>query len=281
MSFMDRMVQPSFIRELDFRTKLVWMAVIMIICLLWNAPLLQLGLFVMVLVLALAAKISGRYLTMVLGFMLPLAVFLVLMHGLFNIVQVQRLMDGEELTWLYRFPADWAIIGGRGATLEGLLYGVNVALKSLTLLLVLPLVVLTTDVDEMLAGLIQMRVPYVVAFILSSTIRFFPLLFSEAQGIIDAQRLRGLAVEKMNLLKRARIYAGTAVPLILSALMKSQQLEIALYSKAFSVTPKRSNYHEIKFRTRDWILMAWGTGLLAVVVFLYGQFGIGQFSGIW
>lgn len=281
MSFMDRMVQPSFIRELDFRTKLMWMAGIMIICLLWNAPLLQIGLFAFVLVLSLAAKISGRYLTMVMGFMLPLAVFLVLMHGLFNTVQVQRLMGGAELTWLVRFPADWTIIGGRGATLEGLLYGVNVALKSVTLLLVLPLVVLTTDVDEMLAGLIQMRVPYVVAFILSSTIRFFPLLFSEAQGIIDAQRLRGLAVEKMNLLKRAKIYAGTAVPLILSALMKSQQLEIALHSKAFSVTPKRSNYHEIKFRTRDWILIAWGVGSLVVVVFLYVQFGIGQFSGIW
>lgn len=281
MAFMDRTVQTSFIRDLDFRTKLVWMAAIMTISLLWNAPLLQLGLFGIVLVLSLVARISGRYLTMVLGFMAPFTVFLIVMHGLFNTVQVQRLMGGAELTWLLRFPADWAVIGGRGATLEGLLYGANVALKSVTLLLVLPLVVLTTDVDEMLAGLIQMRVPYVVAFILSSTIRFFPLLFSEAQGIIDAQRLRGLAVEKMNFLKRARIYAGTAVPLILSALMKSQQLEIALYSKAFSISPQRSNYHEIKFQPRDAIVIAWGVGTLAVVLYLYMQFGIGQFTGIW
>jgi len=281
MAFMDRTVQTSFIRDLDFRTKLVWMAAIMTISLLWNAPLLQLGLFGIVLVLSLVARISGRYLTMVLGFMAPFTVFLIVMHGLFNTVQVQRLMGGAELTWLLRFPADWAVIGGRGATLEGLLYGANVALKSVTLLLVLPLVVLTTDVDEMLAGLIQMRVPYVVAFILSSTIRFFPLLFSEAQGIIDAQRLRGLAIEKMNFLKRARIYAGTAVPLILSALMKSQQLEIALYSKAFSISPQRSNYHEIKFQPRDAIVIAWGVGTLAVVLYLYMQFGIGQFTGIW
>jgi len=281
MAFMDRTVQTSFIRDLDFRTKLVWMAAIMTISLLWNAPLLQLGLFGIVLVLSLVARISGRYLTMVLGFMAPFTVFLIVMHGLFNTVQVQRLMSGAELTWLLRFPADWAVIGGRGATLEGLLYGANVALKSVTLLLVLPLVVLTTDVDEMLAGLIQMRVPYVVAFILSSTIRFFPLLFSEAQGIIDAQRLRGLAIEKMNFLKRARIYAGTAVPLILSALMKSQQLEIALYSKAFSISPQRSNYHEIKFQPRDAIVIAWGVGTLAVVLYLYMQFGIGQFTGIW
>lgn len=253
----------------------------MVISLLWNAPLLQLGLFGLVLALSLAARISGRYLRMVLGFMLPFAGFLVLMHGFFNTVQVQRLMGGAELTWLLRFPADWAIVGGRGATLEGLLYGANVALKSLTLLLVLPLVVLTTDVDEMLAGLIQMRVPYVVAFILSSTIRFFPLLFSEAQNLIDAQRLRGLAVEKMNLLNRARIYAGTAVPLILSALMKSQQLEITLYSKAFSISPKRSNFHEIKFRVYDGIAIAWGVGALVVVLFLYVRFGIGRFTGIW
>lgn len=281
MAFMDRTVHTSFIRRLDFRTKLVWMAIIMIISLLWNAPLLQLGLFILVLVLSLAARISGRYLTMVLGFMAPFAVFLVLMHGLFNIVQVQQLMGGAELTWLLRFPTDWAIIGGRGATLEGLLYGANVALKSLTLLLVLPLVVLTTDVDEMLAGLIQMRVSYVVAFILSSTIRFFPLLFSEAQSIIEAQQLRGLAIEKMNLLKRARIYAGTAVPLILSALMKSQQLEIALYSKAFSISPRRSSYHEIKFRARDGMVIAWGVGVLVTVLYLYVGFGIGQFTGIW
>ncbi len=280
MYSLTQAAQPSIFRSLDFRTKLVLMAVLMAVCLLWNHPILQAGLFVVICILVWVARIPWKYLTMVLGFMLPFVIFLISMHGLFNTVQVQRLVGGGELTWLLRFPDSWILVGGRGVSLEGILYGLTVALKSLTLLLVLPLVVLTTDVDEMLAGLIQLRVPYVIAFIISSTMRFFPLLFAEAQGIIDAQRLRGLAVEKLNIMRRARVYAATVAPLILSALMKSQQLEIALYSKGFSVSPRRSAYHEIQFRVADGIAMALGLTVLGLAIYLYVRFGIGQFTAI-
>ncbi len=38
----------------------------------------------------------------------------------------------------------------------------------------------------------RLRVPYRFAFVFSSTLRFFPLLFQEAQTIFEAQRLRGV-----------------------------------------------------------------------------------------
>ena len=44
-----------------------------------------------------------------------------------------------------------------------------------------------------------------LAFIFSATLRFFPLLFSEIGNIIQAQRLRGLAMEKMNIIQRVSV----------------------------------------------------------------------------
>ncbi len=56
--------------------------------------------------------------------------------------------------------------------------------------------------------------------------------------------MRGLAFETMGPVKRLRVYAKIAVPLILGALVKSQMLDIVLQSKAFTGSPERTYLHE-------------------------------------
>ena len=82
--------------------------------------------------------------------------------------------------------------------------------------------------------MVRARIPYKIAFIFAATLRFFPLLLTDIGAIIDAQRMRGLALEQMGPLRRIRVYARVAVPLILGAMVKSQQLEVVLQAKAFS-----------------------------------------------
>jgi energy-coupling factor transport system permease protein len=162
---------------------------------------------------------------------------------------------------------------------EGVRYAFNVVFKTLTMTMVIPLGIFTTDVNTMIVGMVQAHIPYKIAFIFSSTLRFFPLLFDEIQSIIEAQRLRGLAFEKMGPVKRVRVYAKVAVPLILGAMVKSQMLEVVLQSKAFSGSPDRTYLHESKLETADYLLFAFfGLFFLAAVVG-YFAFGIGKFGG--
>jgi energy-coupling factor transport system permease protein len=81
----------------------------------------------------------------------------------------------------------------------------------------------------------------------------------------------------MNWLKRGRVYASVAVPLILNALAKSQKLEVVLQSKAFSGSSNRTYLHESVLTPADYIIMASFIALFAGAMVLYVGFGVGKF----
>ena len=271
--------RESFFTRLDFRPKLVLMAVVTIIAFVWESPAMQAGMALVLIVVCLAVGVKFSYIRLILTVMIPFYILLLLTHGFFNIEQVKSLTGRTVLTPMFSFPRTWWLIGGGTLSREGFLYGVNVIFKTLTLTLVIPLGVFTTDVDTMIVGMVRARIPYKIAFIFSATLRFFPVLFQEISMIIEAQRLRGLAMEKMNIFQRLSVYSKVAVPLILGAMVKSQQLEVVLQSKAFSGSPNRTYLHESVLGRLDYALMTIFVILLIVAAVLYFALRLGQFAG--
>lgn len=271
--------RDSFFTRLDFRPKLVMMAVITVIAFVWESPLMQVVMASLIIIAALAVGVKFSYVRLVITVMIPFYILLLLTHGFFNIDQVKALTGKSELTPMFTFPENWWLIGGGMMSWEGFKYGVNAIFKTLSLTLVIPLGVFTTDVDTMIVGMVRARIPYKIAFIFSATLRFFPVLFQEIGMIIEAQRLRGLAMEKMNPIQRVKVYAKVAVPLILGAMVKSQQLEVVLQSKAFSGSPVRTYLHESEMGVVDYLLMAFFVLFLVAATVLYIVFGIGAFGG--
>jgi len=266
-------VRHSFFSRLDFRPKLAIMFVATFLAFLWDSPVMTGLLALAVVLMCLAAGISVDYLWRMGLIMLPFFGLLLLTHGFLN-TYVGR-------TVLWSAPEGWPLVGGwLQLTSEGLLYGLMVIFRTVTLILVIPLVIFSTELDELVVGLVDIRVPYKAAFVLASTLRFVPLLLGEIQSIIEAQRLRGLEMEKMGIVRRLRIYSRIAVPLILGALVRSQQIEVVLASRAFSGTPERTYLHETSLHAVDYAVLA-GAGIVAVggvVALLF--FGIGRFHGL-
>jgi energy-coupling factor transport system permease protein len=130
----------------------------------------------------------------------------------------------------------------------------------------------------MIVGMVQAKIPYKLTFIFSATLRFFPVLFEEIQTIIEAQRLRGLAVEKMGPIQRVQVYSKVAVPLILGAMVKAQQLEVVLQSKAFTGGPDRTYLHESILQRVDKAAIILFAGLFIVAAVLYFWLGVGKFA---
>ncbi len=271
--------RDSFFTRLDFRPKLVMMAVISAIAFVWESPAAGGLLALVVIVASLLAGVKTGYIRMVITIMVPFYLLLLLTHGFFNVDQVKSLTGKTELTTLFMFPRTWPVIGGGRMSVEGVLYGLNVIFKTLTLVLVIPLGIFTTEVDKFIVGMVRARVPYKLAFIFSATLRFVPLLFSEIQGIIEAQRLRGLAVEKMGPLKRVQVYSKVAVPLILGAMVKSQMLEVVLQSKAFTGSADRTYLHESKLGLPDYLMIVFFALLLVAAIVAYFTVGFGKFGG--
>jgi energy-coupling factor transport system permease protein len=269
--------RDSLFTRLDFRSKVVLAAVVSTLAFVWESPIAGAALALAVMVACLLAGVKWGYVRWIIQLMIPFFILLLLTHGFWNTTQVRALTGKDVLTPLFTFPRNWWLIGGASMSVEGVLYGCNVLFKMLTLVLVIPLAVFTTDLNNMIVAMVRAHIPYNLVFIFSSTLRFFPLLFEEVQTIIEAQRLRGLAVERMGPLQRARVYARVAVPLILGAMARSQQLEVVLQSKAFTGSPDRTYLHESVLQRVDYAVMTLSALALVAAAVLYFGAGVGKF----
>ena len=126
---------------------------------------------------------------------------------------------------------------------------------------------LTTSPDHLGLALEQTHVPYEFVFAFTTAVRFVPVLAEEAQTIMDAQKARGLELEKGNFLKRIRNYIPILIPLIVSAIRRSLELAEAMESRAWGATKNRTNLYVLKMRKGDFILIALTVGLLASAVY--------------
>ncbi len=274
--------RDSLFTRLDFRPKLFMIAVITVIAFVWEDPLMGGGLALSVLLACLAVGVKPGYVRTVLLLMLPFSLILILTQGFFSGALITTLtgLQPDDFHMLFVFPATWPLIGSAGLSWEGVQYALNIIAKSLTMTLVIPLGIFTTDVDTMIVGMVKARIPYKIAFVFSSTLRFFPLLFARTQAIIEAQRLRGLAFEAMGPVKRLQVYARIVVPLILGALNESQMLDVVLQSRAFDGDPDRTYLHDSRLMAADYALFGLFGLFLLTAIIGYVVFGVGKFTGV-
>jgi energy-coupling factor transport system permease protein len=269
--YVDQIERSSAFKRIDVRIKLLIMLMVSTLIFVWENVLYMGAMFLVVLLVALSAHISLRYLRTLMMVMVPFIALITLIHGLFNPVNETALIGVPETVWL---------IGGR-LTLhaEGLLFGLMVGFRILAPLIALPLIVMTTDVNTLMLGLVKLRVPYKISYIFSIALRFVPLMMAEVASIQEAQRLRGLAIENMSMRRRVPLFARLTVPLILGSLLKAQTLEVALQSKAFSGQRDRTflNESDVRLRPADVTILAGLVAFYVTAIVARFQWGWGSF----
>lgn len=127
---------------------------------------------------------------------------------------------------------------------------------------------LTTSPDHLGLAMEQTHVPYEFVFAFTTAVRFVPVLAEEAETIMDAQKARGLELEKGNFLKRIRNYIPILIPLIVSAIRRSLELAEAMESRAWGATKKRTNLYVLRLHRGDAVMIAITLGVLASAVYV-------------
>ncbi len=272
----DLLPSASWLCRVDVRVKGAWLFLAAALAFFWEDWRLQVGLLGLMLLVALTAGLSRRYLLRMVVFFLPLMGLAVLTQALFGEALLVRKL-GREPTALGFLPTWMPWLGGHPLWREGVRYGLVVAAKTLTMALAAPLLFLSSGMDEMLAALLAMGVPYRLAFVFASAVHFFPLLFDEARGIVEAQRTRGLAPEELGLLAKVAFYGRIAVPLILGAMVRAQRLEMVLQAKGFSPQGQRSSLHEVRLSGWERIALFLALPLGVGALWAYFRWGVGRF----
>jgi len=127
---------------------------------------------------------------------------------------------------------------------------------------------LTTSPDHLGLALERTHVPYELVFAFTTAVRFVPVLAEEAETIMDAQKARGLELERGSFLKRIRNYIPILIPLIVSAIRRSLELAEAMESRAWGATKNRTNLYILKIHRGDFILLALTMGIIATAIYV-------------
>jgi energy-coupling factor transport system permease protein len=128
------------------------------------------------------------------------------------------------------------------------------------------LLMLTTRPDHLMHSLVQHGLPAQLSYIVVSALQLIPGFQARAQGILDAQRSRGLETEG-SLRRRLGALVPLVSPLILGSLMDLEERAIALEARAFTRQGPKTSLVEIPDRGVDRALR-WGLLLLAALLIL-------------
>jgi len=128
---------------------------------------------------------------------------------------------------------------------------------------------MTTSADDLGLALEQIHVPYSISFTFTTAVRLVPTMAIDAQTVVDAQRSRGLELDKGNFIKRVRNYIPILIPLIISAIRRSVELAEALESRAFGATEKRTAIVRLRMRAADYFVILTTVAGLALAAYVY------------
>jgi energy-coupling factor transport system permease protein len=147
-------------------------------------------------------------------------------------------------------------------TWEGLRFGLGAAIKIDSMIISGLIFLSTTKTEEIILGLIHLRVPYQAAFAFSLAIRMVPTIIGTAVTVTEAQRSRGLDLTSGSVITRLRNHIPLLVPIFLHTLRNTDQLAKALESRGFGARRERTSYLEIGFHPGDGLALILGALIL-------------------
>lgn len=229
----------------------------------FNIPVL-LMLIVLTLPLYFLAHIPLRVLRTILSIMAAIFVIFIIINGF--------MFYGGKTPLFYFFK--WPF------TIEGMFFGFAVCLKILSVVMMIPLITMTTTLPKLMAGMAAIRLPYKFIFTFGVAMRLVPLVTSTYFDIMASQRLRGHDLSQMNYFKRLiKGYVPLFIPLVLTMLRRTADMDVAIESRGFGAPVNRTYLEEIRPSRSDFMALAIALVAFAgIFLYLYlnhfGQMGL-------
>lgn len=255
----DYIPRESFIHRLNPLTKLFWSLVIMTLSCFFRDPMILLGLFLSIVMVALWAKILKE--------MIPAFKGLVLFAGLFILFQIFFITDGKTI---------FSLIPGTSIgriTDQGLLGCLAMGARMLVISASFPVLMGTTKIKDLVVVLVEkVKIPYTYAFMFVTSLRFIPSFMQEMDQIIQAQCSRAHRLDEQNFFKKFISLCPLAIPLMITSVKKAERLAISMETRGFGIG-ERTYLHQSNFRKID-LLVCIGLVVLLIAGFVLNLKGI-------
>ena len=162
--------------------------------------------------------------------------------------------------------------------------GIVAVAKLASLMLVFSMFFTTTHPDDLAQALVRMGIRFDIAYTLVLSMRFVPTVVKDIQLVYDAQRSRGLELEKGPFFERLRRMVPVLVPAFVITFLRVDKVAEAMESRAFGAASKRTFMYELRIGAYD----VWIATLLCMVPLIVLVLGLiagvnpdGLVAGAW
>lgn len=245
--FIEYIPGRSAVHRLDVRTKMVAFLSVMIMVFLFQDPLYNAIIALLIFGIAGSARLPFRRLWMVLAPLIPVFVIIMIIAGYtrptgsFSTEFARRVL-------FYSWPGRHLPV-----SMGGLLYGLTMLLRVLVLVVSSSILTLTTPLDDFLQLLRWFHLPYEMSFIITTGIRFIPTMEHKADMVLDAQRARGASVEAGGMIQRIRAYIPVMIPLVVDSIRMSENLACAMLNRGYGATRNWTTLRKLRLRPLDYL----------------------------
>jgi energy-coupling factor transport system permease protein len=243
LAFVDN---GSIFHRADSLSKLAWVLVVVIATFQFHTSTARgLMLLVLLFIAVFVARIPLRTILRA----SPLIFGVALLLGLFHVA-------------ITKGTIPFAAFGSFTVTREALEDGAGFFFRLAIMVMASFLLIWTTDIRDMMVGLVRLGMPYRFAFAIFMALRFLPIIQNEVDAVRAAHAIRGRAT-KSQWSHRFRLWQRYMFTVIVNGLRKAENTAVAIESRGFGAYPDRTYVKDFRWSASGIIL-----------VLLFAAFGI-------
>jgi energy-coupling factor transport system permease protein len=131
------------------------------------------------------------------------------------------------------------VLGPLHGSAAGLSKGLGYFFRLATMVMVSFMLIWTTNIHELMVGLVKLGMPYRFAFAIFMALRFLPIVQREVDAVKAAHAIRGRA-SRSPFQHRFRLWQRYLFTVIVNGLRKAENTALAVESRGFGAYPDRT-----------------------------------------
>lgn len=259
-------MNESYIHRLNVVTKLFLFLCIIVAVFLFNHPLPNLVLAVVLLAFVLPARLNLKGMFATLNGLRVIIILIVAMSMFTAQASAFKNESSKQVLFvLWKWPA----------TLGGLYQGLTFTLRIFIMVLATCTFTITTPIDDLLSFLNRVHAPYELSIVVATAISFVPTLMNKKDMIFQAQRARGAGINDKGGIRQLIAYIPIMVPLVTNSILMADNLSISMTNRGYGANKSWTDMIDKHAEAKDYIVMFFGLVFTAGLFVVRYVFNVG------
>jgi energy-coupling factor transport system permease protein len=150
-------------------------------------------------------------------------------------------------------------------TTVGLESGISILIR-MSIIIYSALIIAMAPALEIVYGLIAMKLPYEIAFMVLLSIKFLPLFKEEFTDSIIAVQLAGADLIRIPIKQKLSLYTYILMPSIIKALNRARYISLSMECRGFRAYPTRTSYCKLHMSKEDYLTIFAATAAILLII---------------